>query len=71
MKRSRILLLILFSFITGISPAWAETLTANFNSGLPEGWSIVGDLIRNSDRARSGSGLSMQEHIIRVLMHMC
>lgn len=57
MKRSRILLLILFSFITGISPAWAETLTANFNSGLPEGWSIVGDLIRNSDRARSGSGV--------------
>ena len=35
----------------------AETLTANFNSGLPEGWSIVGDLTRNSDRARSGSGV--------------
>lgn len=35
----------------------AETLTANFNSGLPEGWSIVGDVSRNSDRARSGSGV--------------
>ena len=35
----------------------AETLTANFNSGLPEGWSIVGDLTRDSDRARSGSGV--------------
>lgn len=34
---------------------WAET--ADFNSGLPEGWSLVGDLNRNSDRARSGSGV--------------
>ncbi len=35
----------------------AETLTANFDSELPAGWSIVGDLTRNSDRARSGSGV--------------
>ena len=35
----------------------AETLTANFDSELPAGWSIVGDLTRNSDRARSGSGI--------------
>ena len=41
----------------GVSSVSAETLTADFNSGLPAGWSIVGDLTRNSDRARSGSGV--------------
>ena len=50
-----------FLFAALLSLSWgtmkAETLTANFNSGLPEGWSIVGDLTRNSDRARSGSGV--------------
>ena len=35
----------------------AETLTADFNDGLPEGWSITGDLENNSDRARSGKGI--------------
>lgn len=35
----------------------AETVTADFDNGLPEGWSIVGDIQRNSDRARKGSGL--------------
>ncbi|MBR1682857.1 MAG: choice-of-anchor D domain-containing protein [Bacteroidaceae bacterium] len=34
-----------------------ETLTANFNSGLPEGWSLVGDVMNADDRARSGKGL--------------
>lgn len=58
MKKHRFLLLALIVLIMGgASPAWAETLTANFNSGLPDGWSIVGDLSRNSDRARSGSGV--------------
>ena len=42
--------------LTGVTMK-AETLTADFNSNLPEGWSIVGDLSRNSDRARSGSGV--------------
>ena len=56
--RSKLLLFtLLAALVGGASPAWAETLTANFNSGLPEGWSIVGDLSRNSDRARSGSGV--------------
>ena len=35
----------------------AETLTANFNTGLPEGWKIVGNLSINSDRAKSGNGI--------------
>lgn len=41
----------------GVSPAWADTLTENFNGELPSGWSIVGDLSHNSDRARSGKGI--------------
>ena len=35
----------------------AETLTADFDSELPAGWSIVGDLTRDPDRAKSGSGV--------------
>lgn len=43
--------------LMGSMQAKAETLTANFNSGLPEGWSTVGSITNNSDRARSGNGL--------------
>lgn len=58
LNRSRWLLLTLFTLLVGISPAWGETLTENFNgANLPDGWSIVGDLSRNSDRARSGNGV--------------
>ncbi|MDE5787627.1 MAG: choice-of-anchor D domain-containing protein [Bacteroidaceae bacterium] len=36
---------------------WAETVTADFNNGLPEGWTMVGNLYNDSDRARSGKGI--------------
>ncbi len=55
MKKVTLLFAALLSLTWGTMKA--ETLTANFNSGLPEGWSIVGDLTRNSDRARNGSGV--------------
>ena len=55
MRKVTLLFAALLSLACGTMKA--ETLTANFNSGLPEGWSIVGDLTRNSDRARSGSGV--------------
>lgn len=32
----------------------AETLTADFNNGLPEGWSMYGSLKNNSDRSLTG-----------------
>jgi len=44
-------------FAGGVNSAWAETLTANFNSGLPEGWSIVGSITNDDTRNRSGKGL--------------
>ncbi len=35
----------------------ADSQTADFNSGLPEGWSLVGNINNDSDRARSGKGV--------------
>lgn len=35
----------------------AETMTATFDAGLPEGWTMVGSLYNDSDRARSGKGI--------------
>ena len=58
LRKSKLLLFVLLAVLAGgVSPAWAETLTANFDSDLPNGWSIVGDLNRNGDRARTGSGV--------------
>lgn len=37
--------------------AKADSVTADFNENLPEGWSIEGTIYRDSDRARSGKGL--------------
>ena len=54
MKKITILFAALLSFAGGVK---AETLTENFNGNLPEGWSIVGDLSHNNDRARSGKGI--------------
>jgi len=57
-RKSKLLLIALVALLSGASPAWAATLTENFNgASLPAGWSIVGDLTRNSDRARSGNGI--------------
>ena len=55
MRRITLIFALLLSLM-GVRQANAETLTANFNSGLPEGWSIVGDITNNSDRARGNSG---------------
>ncbi len=58
LKKSKLWLLTLFAgLVGGVNSASAETLTENFNGDLPEGWSLVGDLEKNSDRARSGSGV--------------
>ena len=53
--------LLLALFAGGVNSAWAETLTANFNSGLPEGWSIVGSITNDDTRNRSGKGLWTDE----------
>ena len=41
----------------GSLTANAATVTEDFNSGLPEGWSLVGNIFNDSDRARSGQGV--------------
>lgn len=54
----KISLIFTFALIfLGVAQIKAETLTADFNSGLPEGWSTVGSININSDRARSGQGV--------------
>ena len=54
----KISLIFTFALIfLGVAQIKAETLTADFNSGLPEGWSLVGDVQNADDRARSGKGL--------------
>ena len=35
----------------------AERVTATFENGLPEGWTAVGDISINNDRARTGKGV--------------
>ena len=56
MRRITLIFALLLSLM-GVRQANAETLTANFDSGLPEGWSLVGDISNSDDRARSGKGL--------------
>jgi len=59
-KRTLTNILAVIAVLFGVSMAAsaAETKTADFNSGLPEGWSLVGSNINNdSDRARSGKGV--------------
>ena len=41
----------------GSLTANAATVTENLNSGLPEGWSLVGNINNDSDRARTGKGV--------------
>ena len=58
MRKSKLLLLTLLAcWAGGVSPAWADALTADFNEGLPEGWSLVGDLTNDDTRYRSGKGI--------------
>ena len=56
MKRFSLLFAFLLTIVGGTS-VWADTLTADFNSGLPEGWSIVGDLTNDDTRYRTGKGV--------------
>lgn len=56
MRKINLIFALLLSLM-GVTQVKAETLTANFNSGLPEGWSLVGDISNSDDRARSGKGL--------------
>ena len=51
------LLFAVFLSLLGVTQVKAESKTANFNSGLPDGWSIVGDLTNDNTRARSGNGI--------------
>ena len=51
-------LLLLALLLGGATTAQAETITADFNNGLPEGWSLVGSAIyNNDDRGRSGKSV--------------
>lgn len=52
-----IALLLSLIFTAGGLQAGAQTVTATFDDGLPEGWSVEGSVTNNSDRARSGKGL--------------
>lgn len=58
MRQISLLFVMLLSMM-GVTQVKAETLTANFNRGvgLPEGWSLVGDVTNDDTRARSGYGL--------------
>jgi hypothetical protein len=50
--------LTVMAFLFGGSlTANAATVTENLNSGLPEGWSLVGNINNDSDRARTGKGV--------------
>lgn len=53
----RLLLSFIMALFGSMMPACAETVSANFNSGLPEGWSLEGDVANDDTRARSGNGL--------------
>lgn len=52
------MLLVIMTALFGDSlMASAATKTADFNGGLPEGWSLVGDAQCANDRARTGNGV--------------
>lgn len=59
MKKTMINILAVMAVLFGVSLAAsaADSQTADFNSGLPEGWSLVGNINNDSDRARSGKGV--------------
>ena len=59
MKKTLINMLAVMAVLFGVSltASAADSQTADFNSGLPEGWSLVGNIYNDSDRARSGKGV--------------
>ena len=61
LNRSRWLLLTLFTLIVGVSPAWGETLTANFNTNntYPSGWSYFGSISFDDARRRGSTGYGL------------
>lgn len=63
LRKSKLLLLTLLAVLCGgVSPAWADAVTENFNAdNLPEGWSIVGSVENSDTRARSGKGIWTSE----------
>lgn len=61
LKRNLPLLCLLVACLSASPLTMAETLIANFDNGLPEGWTIVGNITRSSDRAKSGNGLWSSE----------
>lgn len=56
MRRINLLFVMLLSMM-GVTQVNAETLTANFNRGvgLPEGWSLVGDVTNDDTRGRNST----------------
>ena len=54
MRKLNLLFVMLLSLM-GVTQVKAETLTANFNRnvGLPEGWSLVGDVTNDDTRGRN------------------
>ena len=44
-------------FGVSMAASAADSKTADFNSGLPDGWSLVGNINNDSDRFRSGKGV--------------
>lgn len=57
-KTALFILLVIMAALFGDSlMASAATKTADFNGGLPEGWSLVGDAQCANDRARTGNGV--------------
>ena len=52
MKKTLINMLAVMAVLFGVSltASAADSQTADFNSGLPEGWSLVGNINNDSDR---------------------
>ena len=51
------ILVVMAALFGGSLTTSAATKTADFNGGLPEGWSLVGDAQCADDRARTGKGV--------------
>ena len=59
MKKTMINILAVMAVLFGVSltTCAADSQTADFNSGLPEGWELKGDAQCADDRARTGKGV--------------
>ena len=65
-KKLRAALIVAVAVLGFGSQMSAETLTATFDNGLPDGWAIIGALNNNSDRARSGKGIWTSAKIDKI-----